>query len=345
MGEGGNPLKCGSSLPPANGLILHCHGGGFVAQSSKSHEIYLRDWAVALDVPILSIDYSLAPEAPFPRALEEVFYAYCWALNNCEFLGTTAETIILAGDSAGANLNLACTLKAVEMGVRKPDGILLLYSPVLINFVVSPARLLCLMDPLLPFSFMMSCLKAYTCPSEEILEENRKKVAQSLNISKIKSKTHQMFSSSVASTAIDPRTKNTGTPSKTKDAEMTVNVKDDQELLLSDNSNSQDISTWEVMDADGMVKSPPSDISYTMASASMGSGNGTRSNITTPDETNGISFEEDSQPIQKHFTMPNGKEITIEFNGDINLDDELVNDDRQRDTDPTSQYVSDFLDR
>lgn len=50
-----------SQLPPSTKLIFHCHGGGFVAQSSKSHEIYLREWAVALEVPIISIDYSLAP--------------------------------------------------------------------------------------------------------------------------------------------------------------------------------------------------------------------------------------------------------------------------------------------
>lgn len=96
MGEGGS-LKSSSTTPPATALLFHCHGGGFVAQSSKSHEMYLREWAVQLNIPILSIDYSLAPEAPFPRALEEVFYAYCWALQNCSLLGTTAEKVIFAG--------------------------------------------------------------------------------------------------------------------------------------------------------------------------------------------------------------------------------------------------------
>lgn len=50
-------------------------------------QVYLRQWAKDLDVPILSIDYSLAPEYPFPRALEECFYAYAWALNNADKLG------------------------------------------------------------------------------------------------------------------------------------------------------------------------------------------------------------------------------------------------------------------
>ncbi|CAH0560948.1 unnamed protein product [Brassicogethes aeneus] len=150
--------------PPSRGLLIHCHGGGFVAQSSKSHESYLRDWAKQLNVPILSIDYSLAPEAPFPRALEEVTYAYCWALKNHELLGSTGEKIVAAGDSAGANLILSMTLKCIHLNIPLPMGIFVAYVPTVVNFIPSPARLLCMMDPLLPFGFMMRCLKAYACP-------------------------------------------------------------------------------------------------------------------------------------------------------------------------------------
>ncbi|XP_066257180.1 hormone-sensitive lipase isoform X3 [Euwallacea similis] len=153
--------------PPSKGLIIHCHGGGFVAQSSKSHEGYLRDWAKRLNVPILSIDYSLAPEAPFPRALEEVFYAYCWALKNHQFLGSDGEKILAVGDSAGANLLLSTTLKCIDAGVPIPHGIFAAYVPTLIKFAPSPARMLCMMDPLLPFGFLMRCLKAYACTSSD----------------------------------------------------------------------------------------------------------------------------------------------------------------------------------
>ncbi|XP_037675719.1 hormone-sensitive lipase isoform X2 [Choloepus didactylus] len=72
--------------PRSRYLVVHIHGGGFVAQTSKSHEPYLKSWAQELGAPIISIDYSLAPEAPFPRALEECFYAYCWAVKNCTLL-------------------------------------------------------------------------------------------------------------------------------------------------------------------------------------------------------------------------------------------------------------------
>lgn len=143
-------------------LIIHTHGGGFVSQTSRSHEMYLRNWTVTLGVPILSIDYSLAPEAPYPRALEEVLYAYAWALKHANtLLGSTAKKVILAGDSAGGNLNLGITLKCMQLNIRIPDGIFMAYTPLRVEFVPSPSRMLCLTDPLLPFGFMLRCLKAY----------------------------------------------------------------------------------------------------------------------------------------------------------------------------------------
>lgn len=79
---------------PSNGLIIHCHSGGYIALTSRSHLSYLKTWAKDIDVPILSIDYSLAPEAPYPRALEEVFYVYCWVLKNLNLLGTTGKGLL-----------------------------------------------------------------------------------------------------------------------------------------------------------------------------------------------------------------------------------------------------------
>ncbi|XP_049802604.1 hormone-sensitive lipase isoform X1 [Schistocerca nitens] len=149
---------------PSSQLVVHLHGGGFVAQSSRSHASYLREWVARLDVPFLSVDYSLAPDAPFPRALEEALYAYCWARTHARMLGAADDAqIIMAGDSAGGNLCLGVTLKCLELGIPPPSGLFLAYVPVLLSFVPSPSRLLCLFDPLLPFGFMMRCLKAYTC--------------------------------------------------------------------------------------------------------------------------------------------------------------------------------------
>ncbi|XP_069313146.1 hormone-sensitive lipase isoform X2 [Eulemur rufifrons] len=148
--------------PRSRSLIVHFHGGGFVAQTSKSHEPYLKSWAQELGAPILSIDYSLAPEAPFPRALEECFFAYCWAVKHCALLGSTGERICLAGDSAGGNLCFTVSLRAAAYGVRVPDGIMTAYPATVLQSTTSPSRLLSLMDPLLPLSVLFKCVTAYS---------------------------------------------------------------------------------------------------------------------------------------------------------------------------------------
>ncbi|XP_072153805.1 uncharacterized protein Hsl isoform X2 [Bemisia tabaci] len=180
----GSPTKT-APVPRSTELVFHCHGGGFVAQSSRSHEMYLREWAILLNCPMVSVDYALAPEAPFPRALEDVLYAYCWTLNNAAQLGSTADKIIFAGDSAGANLCLSLAFKCIELGVRPPDGIFLAYAPVLISFLPSPSRLLSLLDPILPIGFLSACLRAYADPqskSEMSKYEHRLKRTSSVKI-------------------------------------------------------------------------------------------------------------------------------------------------------------------
>jgi len=147
--------------PPSPGLLIHCHGGGFVAQSSASHEVYLRRWSCDLDIPILSVDYTLAPERQFPSQLEEIFFAYCWALNNASLLGPTAERVCIAGDSAGGNLALAVAMMASERGVRPPDGVLSAYGSLVVKYTPSPSRILALMDPLIPLGAVSMCLGAY----------------------------------------------------------------------------------------------------------------------------------------------------------------------------------------
>ncbi|XP_052024787.1 hormone-sensitive lipase isoform X2 [Apodemus sylvaticus] len=148
--------------PRSRALVIHIHGGGFVAQTSKSHEPYLKNWAQELGVPIISIDYSLAPEAPFPRALEECFFAYCWAVKHCDLLGSTGERICLAGDSAGGNLCITVSLRAAAYGVRVPDGIMAAYPVTTLQSAASPSRLMSLIDPLLPLSVLSKCVSAYS---------------------------------------------------------------------------------------------------------------------------------------------------------------------------------------
>lgn len=319
--------------PTSKLLIFHCHGGGFVAQSSKSHEVYLREWAARLNVPILSIDYSLSPQAPYPRALEEVFYAYCWAIKNAKLLGTTAEKIVVVGDSAGANLNMALTLKCIEQKVQRPDGVFLIYSPVNMSFDPSPARFLCLMDVLLPFGFLMGCLKAYVHPGKDQFMQtaNDKKRTDKLNSKNGKNDMENDLLMSTNSAVI--------VMMSGSESEMPTFVHIGSENLENDQANDRQTdasismdgsSVWEHIEHDpeleAITKSPGSDgTSDTFASASLqNSQSGGNTDMMTPDESNGISFEEDSQPITLH-PLINGNHNTTDNNCNVNL---LKNDNK-----------------
>jgi hormone-sensitive lipase len=112
-------------------------------------QTYLRTWAKLLNCTVLSVDYSLAPENPFPRPTEEVLFAYAWAVKNpravgmfgtspppggrvVPFAGWTGSKIVMVGDSAGGNLVVSVNLRLIELRVkRKPDGIVPIYTPFL----------------------------------------------------------------------------------------------------------------------------------------------------------------------------------------------------------------------
>ncbi|KAI6202938.1 hypothetical protein M3Y94_00499000 [Aphelenchoides besseyi] len=152
-----------STKPLSSNLLLHCHGGAYVATSSKSHETYLRMWAKYLDCPIVSVDYSLAPEFPFPRPTEEVLYAYAWILKNPEKFGWNGKKLLMIGDSAGGNLIVSVALRLAQLkAARMPDGLIPIYTPFLFQYLPSPSRVLSFTDPLLHMGIVIRCAAAYT---------------------------------------------------------------------------------------------------------------------------------------------------------------------------------------
>jgi len=144
-------------------VILHIHGGGFVAMSSASHQAYTRQWANSLDIPIFSIDYRLSPGSHFPDALNDCWQVYYWLLEEGEKnLGIKIDNIILAGDSAGGNLCASLTLLCIKRGYKLPSALVLSYPAAYVGmrrFV--PSLLLSLDDPLLPCKFLKHTIRAY----------------------------------------------------------------------------------------------------------------------------------------------------------------------------------------
>jgi len=146
-----------------DGIIVHFHGGGFVSMSSGSHQSYTRQWAKKLKKPVFSVDYRLAPENPYPAALDDCWQAYNWIINYSEqVVGVKPGKIILAGDSAGGNLALGVAILAIKNGIRVPDGLLLAYPALRLEpRAYSPSLMLALEDQLVPYSLLRLCLQAY----------------------------------------------------------------------------------------------------------------------------------------------------------------------------------------
>ncbi len=87
-------------------LLVFYHGGGFVIGNIETHDSLCAEIARVLDIPVVSIDYRLAPEAPFPAAAEDCIAATRWLAESPEILGRQVTGLVTAGDSAGGNLTI-----------------------------------------------------------------------------------------------------------------------------------------------------------------------------------------------------------------------------------------------
>ncbi|GAB7018221.1 alpha/beta hydrolase [Halostagnicola bangensis] len=98
-------------------LLLYFHGGGWVIGSIDTHDGTCRKLAADSGYPVVSVDYRLAPEQPFPAGLRDCYAALEWAADAASELEADPERIALAGDSAGGNLAAGTALLA-----RDRDG-------------------------------------------------------------------------------------------------------------------------------------------------------------------------------------------------------------------------------
>lgn len=112
-------------LTPATGsatVLLHLHGGAFFAGSAKTHRAMGAEIAARAEATVYMLDYRLAPEHPYPAALDDGMAAYRALLAE----GHAAENIVLGGDSGGCAHILSLVLALREQGLPLPAGMILI---------------------------------------------------------------------------------------------------------------------------------------------------------------------------------------------------------------------------
>ena len=110
-------------------VVVYLHGGGWTIGSVDTHDEPCRALAAGTGAVVVSVDYRLAPEHPFPAAIHDAYAAVCFVADNADDLGVDADRLVVAGDSAGGNLSAAISLMA-----RDRSG-----PPIALQVLVYPA--------------------------------------------------------------------------------------------------------------------------------------------------------------------------------------------------------------
>jgi acetyl esterase len=108
-------------------LLLYLHGGGFVIGGLETHDSLCRQLARRSGGAVLSLDYRLAPEHPFPAAVDDAWATMRWLLDGGHCLGLDTSRLAVGGDSAGGTLAAVCALHARDLG--RPLALQLLITP------------------------------------------------------------------------------------------------------------------------------------------------------------------------------------------------------------------------
>lgn len=108
-------------------VIVHFHGGGFIQSSIDTHDRLSREYAAAGDAAVVSVDYSLSPEAKFPRALEECAAVVRHLSEHDAEWNVDGSRILLGGDSVGGNLALTVALLLRDTTGPRVKGIFASY--------------------------------------------------------------------------------------------------------------------------------------------------------------------------------------------------------------------------
>jgi acetyl esterase/lipase len=132
------PVPGASPEAGSRPAILWIHGGGYMFGTGLGEDPRLARWADGLDAVIVSVEYRLAPEHPYPAPLDDCYAALAWTVQHAVDLGIDPARIAVAGASAGAGLAAALALLARDRG-EYPLAFQLLIYPMIDDRMATPS--------------------------------------------------------------------------------------------------------------------------------------------------------------------------------------------------------------
>ncbi len=117
------PKKASSPIP----VMVWLHGGGYVVGNLNMSDEYVLRFVQELGIAVVSVDYRLAPEHPFPAALDDAYCTLKWVYDQANVLGIAPTRIAVGGESAGGGLAAALAQLSYDRGEVKPIFQLLIY--------------------------------------------------------------------------------------------------------------------------------------------------------------------------------------------------------------------------
>lgn len=155
------PLRMVAPREPAadRPALLYLHGGGWMLGDLDSHGFLAARLARRLGLAVLLVDYRLAPEHPYPAALDDALQAWDWLQQQAPALGLDGNRLAVAGDSAGGNLAAALCLALRQQGRAQPRAQALIYPALTARVLPSERRQAA--APLLSAADWRACLDVY----------------------------------------------------------------------------------------------------------------------------------------------------------------------------------------